>query len=86
MVRCLYSGPVVFADRGGRRRRARRPRASPRGDPGGRLAARTDQRYLLPFGPDGLNSGLTATTTADGLCGFPSTCGPGSPRCLGLHR
>jgi hypothetical protein len=35
--------------------------------------ARTDQRYLLPFGPDGLNSGLTATTTTEGLCGFPSS-------------
>jgi hypothetical protein len=35
--------------------------------------ARTDVRYVLPFGPDGLHPGLTATTTEDGSCGFPSS-------------
>jgi hypothetical protein len=35
--------------------------------------ARTDVRYLLPFGPDGLNPGLRATTTEAGLCGFSSS-------------
>src|SRR4051794_25188891 len=35
--------------------------------------ARTDIRYLLPFGPDGLNPGLTAAATEEGVCGFPSS-------------
>jgi hypothetical protein len=35
-------------------------------------AARTDVRYVLPFSPDGLNPGLTATATEEGVCGFSS--------------
>ena len=35
-------------------------------------AARTNVRYLLPFGPDGLNPGLTVAATVDGVCGFTS--------------
>jgi len=35
--------------------------------------ARTDVRYVLPFTPDGLNPGLTATATEDGVCGFSSS-------------
>ena len=35
-------------------------------------AARTDIRYFLPFGPDGLNTGLTATATVEGVCAFSS--------------
>ncbi len=34
--------------------------------------ARTDIRYVLPFTPDGLNPGLSATTEEEGVCGFPS--------------
>jgi hypothetical protein len=34
---------------------------------------RTDVRYVLPFTPDGLNSGLSATTTEEGVCGFSSS-------------
>jgi hypothetical protein len=34
---------------------------------------RTDVRYVLPFTPDGLNPGLTASTEEEGVCGFPST-------------
>jgi hypothetical protein len=34
--------------------------------------ARTDVRYVVPFGPDGLNPGLTATTEEEGVCGFAS--------------
>jgi hypothetical protein len=34
--------------------------------------ARTDVRYVLPFGPDGLNPGLTVTATEEGVCGFSS--------------
>jgi len=36
-------------------------------------AARTDVRYVLPFTPDGLNPGLTATATEEGACGFSSS-------------
>jgi hypothetical protein len=35
--------------------------------------ARTDVRYVVPFGPDGLNPGLTVTTTEEGICGFASS-------------
>jgi hypothetical protein len=35
--------------------------------------ARTDVRYVLPFGLDGLNRGLTAATEEEGICGFPSS-------------
>jgi hypothetical protein len=41
--------------------------------PAAGAAARTDVRYVVPFGPDGLNPGLTATTTEAGDCGFPSS-------------
>ena len=34
---------------------------------------RTDVRLVLPFGPDGLNPGLSATTTEEGICGYPSS-------------
>ena len=34
--------------------------------------ARTDIRYLLPFGPDGLNPALTVAATVEGVCGFSS--------------
>ena len=33
---------------------------------------RTDIRYLLPFGPDGLNPALTEAATVEGVCGFTS--------------
>jgi hypothetical protein len=48
--------------------------------------ARTDLRYVLPFGPDGLNPGLTATTTQDGSCGFASAAAlerPDAWDCIG---
>jgi hypothetical protein len=35
--------------------------------------ARTDIRYVLPFTPDGLNPGLMATATEEGVCGFDSS-------------
>jgi hypothetical protein len=37
-----------------------------------RPVQRTDVRYILPFGPDGLNAGLTAAATVEGVCGFNS--------------
>jgi hypothetical protein len=51
-------------------------------------SARTDVRYVVPFGPDGLNPGLTATTTEDGVCGFPSSAAldrPDAWDCLGAE-
>jgi hypothetical protein len=48
--------------------------------------ARTDLRYVLPFGPDGLNPGLTATATEEGVCGFSSSAAldrPDAWDCLG---
>ncbi|MFL6040251.1 MAG: hypothetical protein ACJ740_02480 [Gaiellales bacterium] len=51
-------------------------------------AARTDVRYLLPFTPDGLNPGLTATTTEAGVCGFPSSAAldrPDAWDCIGAE-
>ena len=41
--------------------------------PGAGQSMRTDVRYVLPFGPDGLNPGLTATTEEAGICAFPSS-------------
>jgi hypothetical protein len=56
--------------------------------PGAGPALRTDVRYLLPFGPDGLNPGLTATTTEAGLCAFPSSAAlerPDAWECTGTE-
>jgi hypothetical protein len=38
-----------------------------------RSTDRTNLRYVLPFTPDGLNPGLTATATEEGVCGFSSS-------------
>jgi hypothetical protein len=46
--------------------------ATPTADPGATNVTRTDVRYLLPFGPDGLNPGLTVSATVEGVCGFSS--------------
>jgi len=46
--------------------------ATPTADPSATDVARTDVRYLLPFGPDGLNPGLTVSATVEGVCGFSS--------------
>ena len=49
-------------------------------------SARTDVRYVLPFGPDGLKPGLTATATEEGICGFPSSAAldrPDAWDCIG---
>jgi hypothetical protein len=54
--------------------------------PGAGQSARTDIRYVLPFGPDGLNPGLTATATEEGVCGFPSSAAldrPDAWDCIG---
>src|ERR671921_305712 len=47
---------------------------------------RTDVRLVLPFGPDGLNPGLSATTTEEGICGYPSSAAldrPDAWDCIG---
>jgi hypothetical protein len=46
--------------------------ATPAAGPSATDVDRTDVRYLLPFGPDGLNPGLTVSATVDGVCGFSS--------------
>ena len=46
--------------------------ATPTADPGATDVTRTDVRHLLPFGPDGLNPGLTVAATVEGVCGFSS--------------
>ena len=48
--------------------------ATPEADAGGTdgHVQRTDVRYLLPFGPDGLSAGLTASATVEGICGSSS--------------
>ena len=46
--------------------------ATPAAGPGATDVDRTDVRYLLPFGPDGLNPGLTVSATVEGVCGFSS--------------
>src|SRR5215213_2046189 len=51
-------------------------------------SARTDIRYLLPFTPDGLHPGLTATATEEGVCGFASAAAldrPDAWDCLGAE-
>jgi hypothetical protein len=48
--------------------------------------ARTDVRHVLPFTPDGLNSGLTATATEEGVCGYSSSAAldrPDAWDCIG---
>ena len=56
--------------------------------PAAGVSARTDVRFVLPFGPDGLTPGLTATTTEEGVCGFPSAQAldrPDAWDCLGAE-
>src|SRR5688500_1985163 len=37
-------------------------------EPGGTARAQTDIRYVIPFGPDGLNAELTVTDNFTGTC------------------
>jgi hypothetical protein len=37
-------------------------------EPGGIALARTDTRYVIPYGPDGLNAGLSVRETLPGIC------------------
>ena len=47
--------------------------ATPEAGADGADLERTDIRYVLPFGPDGLNPALTEAATVEGVCGFSST-------------
>ena len=56
--------------------------------PAARSTARTNVRYVVPFTPDGLNPGLTATATEEGVCGFASTAAldrPDAWDCIGAE-
>jgi hypothetical protein len=72
MVRCRYSGLVLFLIAGFVAFGPAHVLAQD-ATPADGSTARTDVRYVLPFTPDGLNPGLTATTTEDGVCGFDSS-------------
>jgi hypothetical protein len=57
-------------------------------EPGTAAATRTDMRYVVPFGPDGLNPGLTATATEEGVCSFASAAAlerPDAWDCMGAE-
>jgi hypothetical protein len=62
LLALALAGPVMVAAQD----------ATPEAGPGATEVARTDVRQLLPFGPDGLNPGLTVSATVDGVCGFSS--------------
>jgi hypothetical protein len=47
--------------------------ATPEASTGQAGLERTDVRYLLPFGPNGLSADLTASATVEGVCGFTSS-------------
>ena len=52
----------------------------------GAAQARTDVRYIIPYGPDGLNPALTVTDTLAGSCAGGSIATPDRPDafdCLG---
>lgn len=46
-------------------------------------ANRTDQHFVLPFTPDGLNPGLTVSSIEDGECTFGSSIASGRPDAWG---
>jgi hypothetical protein len=57
-------------------------------EPGTAAATRTDMRYVVPFTPDGLNPGLTATATEEGVCSFASSAAlerPDAWACIGAE-
>jgi hypothetical protein len=73
MVRYLYSSLMVFLIAGVVAAGHAAPVTAQKATPAAGQSTRTDVRYILPFGADGLNPGLTATTTEDGICAFPSS-------------
>src|SRR5687767_9053718 len=88
MLRCLYSvlalilvpGFVAFGQAA--------PATAQDATPATGSPARTDIRYVLPFTPDGLNPGLTATATEEGVCGFPCSAAldrPDAWDCIGAE-
>src|SRR5215210_1182659 len=78
MVRCRCSGLVFILIAGlvalGPAARVLAQDATPTASTAAGTGDRTNIRYVLPFTPDGLNPGLTATATEEeGVCGFPSS-------------
>ena len=78
LLALLLVGPVVVAGQD----------ATPAATTGATVAgpARTDARYFLPYGPGGLNAGLTVTANDGGVCEHGSLATPGRPDawdCLG---
>ena len=57
------------------------PTAGEAGDGGG--LTRTNTRYVAPFTPDGLNSGLTVASSVEGACTFDSSIAIGRPDAWG---
>lgn len=49
----------------------------------GSPANRTDTRYVVPFTADGLNPGLTVTSTIEGVCDFGSSIASSRPDAWG---
>jgi hypothetical protein len=63
--------------------------ATPEAGAGATEVTRTDLRYVLPFGPDGLNPGLSVAATVEGVCGFSSIVAldrPDAWDCLGADN
>jgi hypothetical protein len=86
MVRCLCSGLVLILVMGFVAFGRAAPVIAQDTTPTAGSSARTDVRYLLPFIPEGLNPGLTATTTVEGVCGFSSSAAldrPDAWDCIG---
>ena len=55
-------------------------------EPGTAVPARTDARYVIPFGPNGLSAALTVSRTVAGTCAHDSITTPDRPdafECLG---
>jgi hypothetical protein len=62
LLALALAGPVLASAQEG----------TPEAGAGTTAVERTEVRYLLPFGPDGLQAGLTEAATVEGVCGFYS--------------
>jgi hypothetical protein len=72
MLRHLYSVLVLILVAGSAAFGHAAPVTAQDATPAAGTMERTDMRFVLPFGPDGLNPGLTVTATEEGICGFSS--------------
>ena len=69
LLALLFVGPVGMAAQ----------EATPTAGTTSAVLARTDTRHFLPYGPDGLNPGLTVSAEASGVCAHESLATPGRP-------